>query len=327
MCQTILDSLLYCKARLQLKSAKVEEILELLVLCKKSLMQLLNHEQTIQLIENLTKLRRGGDERSKMFKDLHVKMSHQSRYIRMAIRLLTVCGSLLSHLGEFAQCEQCYCLYIAIRESVDGNNSLSSAQCYFWLAQFYAEEPYCIDKVKACFLKCKEIHEYHYGPSDVRVGDCLFNLGLAYKKNLLLPQAQMYISDALKIYQEGVGLRSMPVANALVALGKIALLQGFQIRLALRYFEESLQVKQEILKNKPKSNELNALQLLIWGTKQIKAQIETGTADVKPMSDMSIMSEGHHMEIKELESILKTEFNEEALEKALHADTGNNAES
>ena len=45
------------------------------------------------------------------------------------------------------------------------------------------------------------------------------------------------------------------------------------------------------------------------------------------MSDMSIMSEGHHMEIKELESILKTEFNEEALEKALHADTGNNAES
>ena len=118
-------------------------------------------------------------------------------------------------------------MYIAIRESVDGNNSLSAAQCYFWLAQFYAEEPYCIDKVKLCFLKCKEIHEYYYGPSDVRVGDCLFNLGLAYKKNLLLPQAQMYISDALKIYQEGVGLRSMPVANALVALGKIALLQGF----------------------------------------------------------------------------------------------------
>ena len=33
------------------------------------------------------------------------------------------------------------------------------------------------------------------------------------------------------------------------------------------------------------------------------------------------------MEIKELESILKAEFNEEALEKALHVDAGNNAES
>ena len=45
------------------------------------------------------------------------------------------------------------------------------------------------------------------------------------------------------------------------------------------------------------------------------------------MNDQSVMSEGHHMEIKELESILKTEFNEEALDKALlHNDsqTGEN---
>ena len=120
---------------------------------------------------------------------------------------------------------------------------MQAAQCYFWLAQFYADEPYCIDKVKACFLKAKEIHEYHYGPNDCRVGDCLYNLGLAYKKNLLLPQAQSYIREALKVYQEGVGLRSMPVANTLVTLGKIALIQGFQIRLAMRYFEESLMIK------------------------------------------------------------------------------------
>ena len=38
---------------------------------------------------------------------------------------------------------------------------------------------------------------FHYGPNDCRVGDCLFNLGLAYKKNLLLPQAQIYIREAL----------------------------------------------------------------------------------------------------------------------------------
>ena len=65
--------------------------------------------------------------------------------------------------------------------------------------------------------------------------------------------------EALAIYQEGVGLRSMPVANTLVTLGKIALIQGFQVRLALRYFEESLRIKQEILVNKPKCHELNAL--------------------------------------------------------------------
>ena len=51
-------------------------------------------------------------------------MADQSRWIRMAVRQLTICGSLLSHLGESAQCEQCYSLYIAIVESVDGNNSL-----------------------------------------------------------------------------------------------------------------------------------------------------------------------------------------------------------
>ena len=183
------------------------------------------------------------------------------------MRQLTVCGSLLSHLGQFAECEQCYSLYVAIVESIEGKNSLKVAQCYFWLAQFYADEPFCIDKVKMCFLKTKEIYEYRYGPNDCRVGDCLYNLGLVYKKHLLLPQAMKYISDALKVYQEGVGLKSMPVANTLVTLGKVAIIQGFQVKLALHYFEESLLIKQELLKNKPKCPELNGLQLLIWGTK------------------------------------------------------------
>lgn len=103
----------------------------------------------------------------------------------------------MAHLGEFSQCEQCYSLYIAIVESTEGNNSLQAAQCYFWLAQFYADEPYCIEKVKACFIKSKEIHEFHFGPNDARVADCLYNLGLAYKKHLLLPMAQHYIREAL----------------------------------------------------------------------------------------------------------------------------------
>ena len=59
----------------------------------------------------------------------------------------------------------------------------------------------------------------------------------------MLPQAQTYIREALQVYQEGVGLRSLPVANALMTLGKIVLLQGYQIRLAVRYFEESLNIK------------------------------------------------------------------------------------
>ena len=51
----------------------------------------------------------------------------------------------------------------------------------------------------------------------------------------------------------------MPVANTLLALGKIALVRGYQIRLALRYFEESFSIKQEIFHNKPKCHELNAI--------------------------------------------------------------------
>lgn len=112
------------------------------------------------------------------------RLSYQSRFIGMLLRHLTVCGSLLSHIGELSHCEQCYSLYVAVVESIEGNNSLQAAQCYFWLGQFYSEEPYCIDKCKACYLKCKDIHEYFFGVSDVRVGDCLFNLGLAYKRHL-----------------------------------------------------------------------------------------------------------------------------------------------
>ena len=45
----------------------------------------------------------------------------------MAVSHLTICGSLLSQIGELSQCEQCYSLYIAIVESIEGNNSLQAA--------------------------------------------------------------------------------------------------------------------------------------------------------------------------------------------------------
>ena len=73
-------------------------------------------------------------------------------------------------------------------------------------------------------MKCKDIQEYHFGEYDIKVGDCLYNLALAYKKHLLLPPAQSYMEQALRVYQEGVGLKSMPVANTLLALGKISLI-------------------------------------------------------------------------------------------------------
>jgi len=266
-----MDSLMYCKTKLTMKTPKIAQVLDLLQQCKKTLMQLLNHEQIEKILQELARLRRlsvrGREELTQTEKKHFKLLGQQSYFLKIAISLLTVCGSLLNSVGELTQCEQCYSLYVAIVESVEGSNSLQAAQCYFWLAQFYAEEPYCIDKVKVCFLKCKDIHEYFFGVTDCRVADCLFNLGLAYKRHLLLPQAQTYIQEALKVYQEGVGTRSLPVANSLLILGKIALMRGYQIRLALRYFEESLAIKQEIFKNKPKCHVLNAIQLLIWGTK------------------------------------------------------------
>ena len=76
LCQVILDSLLYCKARLSLKSAKVEETLDLLVLCKKALLQLLNHDQTMKLIQDLAQLQKGGENRPAMFSERRmIKMS------------------------------------------------------------------------------------------------------------------------------------------------------------------------------------------------------------------------------------------------------------
>ena len=58
----------------------------------------------------------------------------------MMLRFMTVTGSLLNHLGEFTSCEQCYSLYIAIIEVIEGNNSVEVAHCYFWLGQFYSED-------------------------------------------------------------------------------------------------------------------------------------------------------------------------------------------
>ena len=48
-------------------------------------------------------------------------------------------------------------MYVALVESIEGNNSLKAAQCYFWLGQFYAEEN-VMNKVKICYLKTKEIY-------------------------------------------------------------------------------------------------------------------------------------------------------------------------
>ena len=83
-------------------------------------------------------------------------------------------------MGEFNLCEECYSLYIALVESIEGNNSLKAAQCYFWLAPFYAEEN-VMNKVKICYLKTKEIYQHVLGQSHPQVGDCLYNLGIAYK--------------------------------------------------------------------------------------------------------------------------------------------------
>ena len=53
-------------------------------------------------------------------------MSMQMRFLKMLIQQLTVCGSMLSQVGESNLCEQCYSIYVALVESVEGNNSLKA---------------------------------------------------------------------------------------------------------------------------------------------------------------------------------------------------------
>ena len=63
LCQIILDSLLFCRGKLMLKPNKVDDILDLLLLCKRALIQLLNQAETTQLISDLAKLRKTTDEK------------------------------------------------------------------------------------------------------------------------------------------------------------------------------------------------------------------------------------------------------------------------
>ena len=106
--------------------------------------------------------------------------SMQMRFLKMLIQQLTICGSLLIQVGESNLCEQCYSIYVALVESIEGNNSLKAGQCYFWLAQYYAEE-HAINKAKICYLKTKEIYEHVLGDTHPQVADCVFNLGIAMK--------------------------------------------------------------------------------------------------------------------------------------------------
>ena len=114
----------------------------------------------------------------------------------------------------------------------------------------------CMDKVKVCFLKAKEIHQYLYGDNHVKVGDCLYNLGLAFKKVLLFKPAQKHIEDAMKVYQVAVGIHSLQVANCCMTLAKIALMDDLKTKKALTYLEEALQMKQILYKHRPKCREI-----------------------------------------------------------------------
>ena len=72
-----------------------------------------------------------------------------------------------------------------------------------------------------------------------------------------LPSATVYITQALKTYQEGIGLQSMQVANCYLVLGKLSLMQNIMnVHRAVKFFEETLRIKQILLRNKPRSSEI-----------------------------------------------------------------------
>ena len=67
--QTVSDAILYCKAKLALKTPKVEEVLDLLMRCKQALVLFLSKQNTIKIIQSLAQLRRKSSarDREKMF--------------------------------------------------------------------------------------------------------------------------------------------------------------------------------------------------------------------------------------------------------------------
>ena len=59
LCQVVFDSLLYCRFRMQLRLPKVDQSLDLLLSCKKALVQLLSHEESRRVILKLARLHSG----------------------------------------------------------------------------------------------------------------------------------------------------------------------------------------------------------------------------------------------------------------------------
>ena len=165
-----------------LKTQRADEVSGLLIQNQRALIKIMTHKETKVLISQIVNMKEnivaGVYYFSQNKTDKTIAM--QMRYIKMLIQQLTICGSLLSQIGESNLCEQCYSIYVALVESIEGNNSLKAGQCYFWLAQYYSEE-HAMNKAKICYLKTKEIYQHILGDTHPQVADCVFNLGIAMK--------------------------------------------------------------------------------------------------------------------------------------------------
>ena len=95
------------------------------------MVRVISHKETKTLIGEIIKIR-DTIEDTKLGPSLPknktwTEMAMQMRFFKMLLQQMTICGSLLSQVGEFNLCEECYSLYIALVESIEGNNSLKAA--------------------------------------------------------------------------------------------------------------------------------------------------------------------------------------------------------
>ena len=79
----------------------------------------------------------------------------------------------------------------------------------------------------------------------------------------------------------------MQVANCYLILGKLSLMQNIlNVYRAIQFLEESLRIKQVLLKNKLKvGSEIKAIKILLKGTKSIKARMELEDGDSAMLSE------------------------------------------
>ncbi|CDW78864.1 tpr domain containing protein [Stylonychia lemnae] len=169
------------------------------------------------------------------------------------ISSLTMIGAMLLQVGASVECEECYVYYIAVIESIYGQNCLKLGQAYYLLGIFYDQQESFV-KALICLMKSHDILKEHLGSIHKTVGDCLFAMALA----------QQYLKQAEKVYTEGIGNKNLRISKIFEEMGKINILRKCYNE-AYDNLRQCLLIKKELFRYKPDCKEVVRVQRFIGG--------------------------------------------------------------